>query len=217
MRYYYPTATLVTGPDIIFFWVARMIMAGYEYAGDKPFDSVYFTGIVRDSLGRKMSKSLGNSPDPLDLISQYGADGVRLGLMMSAQAGNDIIYDDKLVESGRNFCNKIWNSFRLLQGWTVDNEIAQPEVCRLAAQWLESALARLLAEVDDSFAKFRINDAVMATYRFFRDDFSSNYLELIKPAYGQAIDGHTYRQANDFLDRLLRVCLLYTSDAADEQ
>ena len=205
MRYYYPTATLVTGPDIIFFWVARMIMAGYEYAGDKPFDSVYFTGIVRDSLGRKMSKSLGNSPDPLDLISQYGADGVRLGLMMSAQAGNDIIYDDKLVESGRNFCNKIWNSFRLLQGWTVDNEIAQPEVCRLAAQWLESALARLLAEVDDSFAKFRINDAVMATYRFFRDDFSSNYLELIKPAYGQAIDGHTYRQANDFLDRLLRV------------
>ena len=205
IKYYYPTSDLVTGPDIIFFWVARMIMAGYEYAGDKPFDSVYFTGIVRDSLGRKMSKSLGNSPDPLDLISQYGADGVRLGLMMSAQAGNDIIYDDKLVESGRNFCNKIWNSFRLLQGWTVDNEIAQPEVCRLAAQWLESALARLLAEVDDSFAKFRINDAVMATYRFFRDDFSSNYLELIKPAYGQAIDGHTYRQANDFLDRLLRV------------
>ena len=205
IEYYYPTATLVTGPDIIFFWVARMIMAGYEYVGKQPFNNVYFTGIVRDALGRKMSKSLGNSPDPLDLIAKYGADGVRLGLMMSAQAGNDIMYDDKLVENGRNFCNKIWNSFRLLRGWNVDNSLEQPQVCALAARWLESALNKTLAEIEDSFGKFRINDAVMAAYRFFRDDFSASYLEMIKPAYGEPIDSRTYAQAGDFLDRLLRV------------
>ncbi len=205
IEYYYPTATLVTAPDIIFFWVARMIMAGYEYIGKQPFNNVYFTGIVRDSLGRKMSKSLGNSPDPLELIARYGADGVRLGLMMSAQAGNDIIYDDKLVENGRNFCNKIWNSFRLLRGWNVDDKLAQPEVCALAARWLESALSRTLAEIEDSFGKFRINDAVTAAYRFFRDDFSASYLEMIKPAYGEPVDAKTYAQAGDFLDRLLRV------------
>lgn len=180
-------------------------MAGYEYIGKQPFNNVYFTGIVRDSLGRKMSKSLGNSPDPLELIARYGADGVRLGLMMSAQAGNDIIYDDKLVENGRNFCNKIWNSFRLLRGWNVDDKLAQPEVCALAARWLESALSRTLAEIEDSFGKFRINDAVTAAYRFFRDDFSASYLEMIKPAYGEPVDAKTYAQAGDFLDRLLRV------------
>ena len=205
INYYYPTATLVTGPDIIFFWVARMIMAGYEYVGKQPFDNVYFTGIVRDSLGRKMSKSLGNSPDPLDLIAQYGADGVRLGLMMSAQAGNDIIYDDKLVENGRNFCNKIWNSFRLLKGWQVDDSAAQPAIAATAARWFESAMAKAIAEIDDSFGKFRINDAVMAVYRLFRDDFSAWYLEMIKPAYGSAIDGCSYRQAVAFLDALLRL------------
>ncbi len=205
ISYYYPTATLVTAPDIIFFWVARMIMAGYEYIGKQPFDNVYFTGIVRDSLGRKMSKSLGNSPDPLDLIARYGADGVRLGLMMSAQAGNDIIYDDKLVENGRNFCNKIWNSFRLLRGWNVDDKLSQPEVNALAARWLDSALSKALKEIEDSFSKFRINDAVVTAYRFFRDDFSASYLEMIKPAYGEPVDKLTYAQAGQFLDNLLRV------------
>lgn len=205
MEYYYPTATLVTGPDIIFFWVARMIMAGYEYAGRQPFNNVYFTGIVRDALGRKMSKSLGNSPDPLDLIDKYGADGVRLGLMMSAQAGNDIMYDDKLVENGRNFCNKIWNSFRLIQGWQVDEAAAQPSECALAAQWMESAMSRALETINDAYSKFRINDAVTTAYRFFWDDFSASYLEMIKPPYGQPVDGRTFRQACDFLDRLLRV------------
>ncbi len=205
MDYYYPTATLVTGPDIIFFWVARMIMAGYEYAGRQPFNNVYFTGIVRDALGRKMSKSLGNSPDPLDLIAKYGADGVRLGLMMSAQAGNDIMYDDKLVENGRNFCNKIWNCFRLIQGWEVDDKAEQPEVCALAGKWLESALNGVLADIDDAYSKFRINDAVTAAYRFFWDDFSASYLEMIKPPYGQPVDGRTFREACGFLDSLLRV------------
>lgn len=205
IEYYYPTATLVTAPDIIFFWVARMIMAGYEYIGKNPFGNVYFTGIVRDNLGRKMSKSLGNSPDPLELIAKYGADGVRLGLMMSAQAGNDIIYDDKLVENGRNFCNKIWNSFRLIRGWQCDNDAQQPQVCVIAAKWLDSSLSKALAEIDDAYSKFRINDAVMTAYRFFRDDFSASYLEMVKPPYGQPVDGTTYRQATDFLDRLLRV------------
>ena len=205
INYYYPTATLVTGPDIIFFWVARMIMAGYEYVGKQPFDNVYFTGIVRDSLGRKMSKSLGNSPDPLDLIAKYGADGVRLGLMMSAQAGNDIIYDDKLVENGRNFCNKIWNSFRLLKGWNVDDNAPQPQIAAIAERWFASAMDKAIAEIDDSFTKFRINDAVMTVYRLFRDDFSAWYLEMIKPAYGEPIDGLSYRQAVNFLDSLLRL------------
>ena len=205
IEYYYPTATLVTGPDIIFFWVARMIMAGYEYTGKKPFSNVYFTGIVRDALGRKMSKSLGNSPDPLDLIAKYGADGVRLGLMMSAQAGNDIMYDDKLVENGRNFCNKIWNVFRLLQGLTVNNDIEQPAVAETANRWFRSVLDKTLAEINDAFSKFRINDAVMAAYRLVRDDFSSWYLEMIKPAYGSPIDGKSYREATEYLDALLRV------------
>ena len=205
IKYYYPTATLVTGPDIIFFWVARMIMAGYEYIGKQPFNNVYFTGIVRDSIGRKMSKSLGNSPDPLDLIATYGADGVRMGLMLAAPAGNDIMYDDKLVEQGRNFCNKIWNSFRLIKGWQVDDAAARPAVCALAGRWFESMLNKTVAEVSDLFGKFRISEALMAVYRLFRDDFSSTYLEMIKPAYGSPIDGHTYRQATGFLDSLLRM------------
>ena len=203
INYYYPTATLVTGPDIIFFWVARMIMAGYEYVGKEPFRNVYFTGIVRDSLGRKMSKMLDNSPDPLDLIRDYGADGVRMGLMLAAPAGNDIMYDDKLVEQGRNFCNKIWNSFRLLKGWQVDNEAAQPDINALAARWFRAELNRTIAEMDNLFSKFRISEALMAIYRLFRDDFSSLYLEMIKPAYGSPVDGKTYAEATAFLGDLL--------------
>ncbi len=205
ISYYYPTATLVTGPDIIFFWVARMIMAGYEYVGKQPFDNVYFTGIVRDKLGRKMSKMLGNSPDPLDLIKEYGADGVRMGLMLAAPAGNDIMYDDKLVEQGRNFCNKIWNAFRLVSGWNVDNSLEQPEINATAARWFESRLNAALADVDEQFTKFRLNEALMTIYRLFRDDFSSWYLEMVKPAYGQPVDGKTLGQALGYFDSLLRM------------
>ncbi len=205
INYYYPTATLVTGPDIIFFWVARMIMAGYEYVGKQPFDNVYFTGIVRDSIGRKMSKSLGNSPDPLDLIAQYGADGVRMGLMLAAPAGNDIMYDDKLCEQGRNFCNKIWNAFRLVKGWDVDSAIAQPEVAATAVKWFKSRLDATLAEINDLFGKFRLNEALMAVYRLFWDEFSSWYLEMVKPAYQQPIDASTYKATIEFFDALLRM------------
>ena len=181
-----------------------MIMAGYEYAGDKPFGNVYFTGIVRDSLGRKMSKKLGNSPDPLDLIRDYGADGVRMGLMLAAPAGNDIMYDDKLVEQGRNFCNKIWNAFRLVKGWEVA-ETEQPELNALAAKWFESRLNEGICEIDDLFSKFRISEALMTVYRLFRDDFSAWYLETIKPAYGSPIDATTYSEVENFFDRLLRL------------
>ena len=205
INYYYPTATLVTGPDIIFFWVARMIMAGYEYVGKQPFNNVYFTGIVRDSLGRKMSKMLGNSPDPLELIAQYGADGVRMGLMLAAPAGNDIMYDDKLVEQGRNFCNKIWNAFRLYRGWTVDAKLEQPAVNAIATRWFRSRLNQTLAEITDLFDKFRLSEALMAVYRLFRDDFSSWYLEMVKPAYGQPIDAKTYGEVEAFFDDLLRM------------
>ncbi len=205
INYYYPTATLVTGPDIIFFWVARMIMAGYEYVGKQPFNNVYFTGIVRDSLGRKMSKMLGNSPDPLELIAKYGADGVRMGLMLAAPAGNDIMYDDKLVEQGRNFCNKIWNAYRLYKGWEIDGDIAEPDVNIAAGQWFESRLNATLAEVADLFGKFRLNEALMAVYKLFRDDFSSWYLEMVKPAYGSPVDSMTYRKVETFFDSLLRM------------
>ena len=205
INYYYPTATLVTGPDIIFFWVARMIMAGYEYVGKQPFNNVYFTGIVRDSIGRKMSKSLGNSPDPLDLIRDFGADGVRMGLMLAAPAGNDIMYDDKLVEQGRNFCNKIWNSFRLIEGWNVDSTIEQPQLSDLAFRWFSSKLSKTIEEVEDLFGKYRISEALMAVYRLFRDDYSSLYLEMIKPAYGSPINSKTIAQAREFLDSLLRL------------
>ena len=205
INYYYPTATLVTGPDIIFFWVVRMIMAGYEYVGKQPFNNVYFTGIVRDSIGRKMSKSLGNSPDPLDLIDQYGADGVRMGLMLAAPAGNDIMYDDKLCEQGRNFCNKIWNAFRLVKGWEVNGEIAQPEVAATAVKWFKSRLNATLTEVNDLFGKFRISEALMAVYRLFWDEFSSWYLEMVKPGYQQPIDAKTYAATIEFFDALLRM------------
>ncbi len=205
IRYYYPTATLVTGPDIIFFWVARMIMAGYEYAGDKPFDNVYFTGIVRDSIGRKMSKMLGNSPDALELIANYGADGVRMGLMLAAPAGSDIMYDDKLVEQGRNFCNKIWNAFRLVKGWQVDDNLPTPENSREAVAWFDAKLNQALAEMEDLFGKFRLNEALMVVYRLFWDEFSSWYLEMIKPAYQQPIDKVTYEATLGFFDSLLRL------------
>ena len=205
IKYYYPTATLVTGPDIIFFWVARMIMAGYEYVGERPFDNVYFTGIVRDKIGRKMSKMLGNSPDPLELISQFGADGVRMGMLMSAPAGNDIMFDEKLCENGRNFCNKIWNAFRLLQGWTVSEEIRQPDVSRQAIEWFKARLNATVAEIEDLFSKFRLSEALMAVYRLFWDEFSSWYLEMVKPAYGQPIDKDTMSATMDFFDSLLRL------------
>ncbi|MBD5186040.1 MAG: valine--tRNA ligase [Bacteroidales bacterium] len=205
INYYYPTATLVTGPDIIFFWVARMIMAGYEYVGKEPFENVYFTGIVRDSIGRKMSKSLGNSPDPLDLIATYGADGVRMGLMLAAPAGNDIMYDDKLCEQGRNFCNKIWNAFRLVKGWEVDDNLAQPESARQAVEWFGARLSATAAEVNDLFAKFRISEALMAVYRLFWDEFSSWYLESVKPAYQKPVDRATMKATMDYFDALLRM------------
>ena len=205
MRYYYPTATLVTGPDIIFFWVARMIMAGYEYAGKQPFDNVYFTGIVRDEIGRKMSKQLGNSPDPLDLIATYGADGVRVGIMLCAPAGNDILFDKKLCETGRNFCNKIWNAFRLVKGWEVDEKAAQPEAASRAIAWMDSKLSEAAAEVESLMGKFRISEALRELYRLFWDEFSSWYLELVKPAYGSPIDGATMRATLGFFDSLLRL------------
>lgn len=205
LKYYYPTATLVTAPDIIFFWVARMIMAGYEYLGEKPFSNVYFTGIVRDKLGRKMSKSLGNSPDPIDLMDRYGADGVRMGLMLAAPAGNDILYDDALCEQGRNFNNKIWNAFRLVKGWNTDNSIPQPDYAATACRWFESELNRTLAEVADLMSKFRISEALMAVYKLFWDEFSSWYLEMVKPAYGSPIDTTTYAATLGFFDSMLRL------------
>ena len=204
ISYYYPTTTLVTGPDIIFFWVARMIIAGYEFVGDKPFNNVYFTGIVRDNIGRKMSKQFGNSPDPLDLIAKYGADGVRMGLMLAAPAGNDVFYDDKLVEQGRNFCNKIWNAFRLVKGWSVA-DIAQPDSARIAVDWFKSQLDTTLAEVSDLFGKFRLSEALMAIYRLFWDEFSSWYLEMVKPAYGEPMDKATYEATLGYFDTLLRL------------
>ena len=203
IKYYYPTADLVTGPDIIFFWVARMIMAGYEYRGDMPFRNVYFTGIVRDKLGRKMSKSLGNSPDPLALIDQYGADGVRMGLLLSAPAGNDILFDHALCEQGRNFNNKIWNAFRLVKVWQAA-DVPQPEAARLAVAWFDAQLSKTLAEVDDLFGKYRLSEALMQLYRLFWDEFSAWYLEMVKPAYGQPVDQTTYRATLGFFDALLR-------------
>ena len=205
INYYYPTSDLVTGPDIIFFWVARMIMAGYEYRGKMPFKNVYFTGIVRDKLGRKMSKSLGNSPDPLQLIEQYGADGVRMGLMMAAPAGNDIPFDDALCEQGRNFNNKIWNASRLIKGWTVDSTIEQPEAAATAVKWFKMQLDKTIAEMDDLFGKYRLSEAMMAVYKLFWDEFSSWYLEMVKPGYQQPVDKSTYLSTLGFFDALLRL------------
>ena len=204
IRYYYPTSDLVTGPDIIFFWVARMIIAGYEFKGEMPFKNVYFTGIVRDSLGRKMSKSLGNSPDPLDLIANYGADGVRMGLMLAAPAGNDILFDDKLCETGRNFCNKVWNAFRLVKGWE-SADVEQPMAAKAATKWFEVRLGATAAEVADLMGKFRLSEALMAIYRLFWDEFSAWYLEMVKPAFGQPVDKTTYEATLGFFDALLRL------------
>ena len=203
MRYYYPTADLVTGPDIIFFWVARMIMAGYEYEGDKPFRSVYFTGIVRDKLGRKMSKSLGNSPDPLALIDQYGADGVRMGIMLAAPAGNDILFDESLCEQGRNFNNKIWNALRLVKSWEVSDAAEQPDAARIAIDWMEAKFCATIVELEDDFSRYRISEALMTAYKLFRDEFSAWYLEAVKPAYGQPIDAKTYRSTISLFEKLM--------------
>ena len=203
--YYYPTSDLVTGPDIIFFWVARMIMAGYEYEGKMPFKNVYFTGIVRDKLGRKMSKSLGNSPDPLELIEKFGADGVRMGMMLAAPAGNDILFDDALCEQGRNFCNKIWNAYRLVSGWTIDDSQPVPEAARLASFWFESKQNEVAAEVADLFSKYRLSEALMAVYKLFWDEFSSWYLEIIKPAYGQGINSSIHAATIGYFDNLLHL------------
>lgn len=205
INYYYPTTDLVTAPDIIFFWVARMIMAGYEYEHKLPFRNVYFTGIVRDKIGRKMSKSLGNSPDALELIKTYGADGVRMGLMLAAPAGNDILYDDALCEQGRNFNNKIWNAFRLVKGWNVDETLPQPQTAAIAVEWFDAQLNRTLEEVKDLFGKYRLSEALMAVYKLFWDEFSSWYLEMVKPAYQQPIDQKTYDATLRYFDALLRM------------
>ena len=209
LQYYYPTSDLVTGPDIIFFWVARMIMAGYEYVGKMPFKHVYFTGIVRDKLGRKMSKSLGNSPDPIELIEKFGADGVRMGMMLSAPAGNDILFDEALCEQGRNFNNKIWNAFRLVKGWQISNDIEQTGAELLAMQWFDAKLKATAAELDDLFSKYRISEALMVVYKLFWDEFSGWYLEMVKPAYidgkQQPINNKTYEATLDFFDKLLKL------------
>ena len=203
-KYYYPTNDLVTGPDILFFWVARMIIAGFEYAGEKPFTNVYLTGLVRDKQRRKMSKSLGNSPEPLELIEKFGADGVRVGLLLSASAGNDIMFDEELCNQGKAFSNKIWNAFKLIKGWEVAN-IAQPESSKVAIEWYETKLQRTLTEIEDSFDKYRISDALMAIYKLVWDDFCSWFLEMIKPAYQQPIDKATFEKAIEMLENNLKL------------
>ncbi|MFR9668409.1 MAG: valine--tRNA ligase [Rikenellaceae bacterium] len=205
ISYYYPTNDLVTGPDIIFFWVARMIMAGYEYRGEMPFKNVYFTGIVRDKIGRKMSKQLGNSPDPIDLIAEYGADGVRMAMMLCSGAGNDLMFDNALCEQGRNFANKIWNAYRLVNMWEVDEKLEQSENNRLSIEWFENRLNFILSEIEADFESFRLSEALMATYKLFWDDFSGWYLEMIKPAYQQPIDAATLQATKGFFDKLMRM------------
>ncbi len=205
LSYYYPTEVLVTAPDILFFWVARMIMAGYEWMGEMPFRNIYLHGLVRDKLGRKMSKSLGNSPDPISLMDQYGADGVRMGMLLSAPTGNDILFDEALCEQGRNFNNKIWNSFRLIQGQKIDETIPQPESSAAACRWFESLLNKTTAELDDLFEKYRLSEALMLVYKLFRDEFSSWYLEIIKPGFQQPMDAKTYTTTLEFFDHLFRL------------
>ena len=205
IKYYYPTTDLVTAPDIIFFWVARMIMAGEEYRKAIPFHNVYFTGLVRDKLGRKMSKSLGNSPDPIALMEQYSADGVRMGMLLTAPAGNDLPFDTAICEQGRNFCNKIWNALRLVKGWTVDAALETPAHSRIAAEWLEHRFNQVLAEVDDDFTKYRLSEALMAVYKLIWDDFCSTYLEIVKPAYGQPMDKQTYSATLRMMSRLMQL------------
>jgi valyl-tRNA synthetase len=205
MRYYYPTDDLVTAPEILFFWVARMIIAGYEYRNDKPFKNVYLTGIVRDSKRRKMSKSLGNSPDPITLINKYSADGVRVGMLLCSPAGNDLLFDESLPEQGRNFANKIWNAFRLIKTWEVAPEIPKPKHTELVEQWFENKLNKAMVEINDQFAKYRLSDALMIVYRLFWDDFSSWYLETIKPEYKKPVDQNTYNRAHELLEKLLKL------------
>jgi len=205
INYYYPTNDLVTAPEIIFFWVARMIMAGYEYRGEACFHNVYFTGIVRDKLGRKMSKSLGNSPDPIELMEKYGADGVRMGMLLTSPAGNDLPFDESLCEQGRNFNSKIWNAFRLVKGWEVNDSIEQPESAKTAIEWFKNILAKTIAEMDDLFGKYKLSEALMTVYKLFWDEFSSWYLEMVKPAYQQPIDRKTYEATLGYFDLLLRL------------
>ena len=215
INYYYPTNDLVTAPEIMFFWVARMAIAGYEYMGQQPFKNVYYTGIVRDKLGRKMSKSLGNSPDPIDLINQYGADGVRVGVLISSPAGNDLPFDSSQCEQGRNFTNKIWNAYRLVSSWEV-REIEQPLSSKVAIEWFENRFAQVLKEINDNFDKFRISDALMSTYKLVWDDFCSWYLEMIKPGYQQPIDSATLEQTLDFFERILKIMHPFTPFVAEE-
>ncbi len=205
VKYYYPTADLVTGPDILFFWVARMIVAGYEYTGDKPFSNVYLTGIVRDKQRRKMSKSLGNSPDPLDLIAQFGADSVRVAMLLCSPAGGDLLFDESLCEQGRNFGNKIWNAFRLVQGWNEDSTVEQPESSRLAVEWFDSLLSKTISELNDDFTSYRLSESLMRIYKMFWDEFSGWYLEMVKPAYGSPIDSTTKAATIGFFDKLLKL------------
>jgi valyl-tRNA synthetase len=204
-RYYYPTNDLITAPDILFFWVARMIMAGYEYRGNKPFSNVYLTGMVRDKHGRKMSKSLGNSPEPLDLIDKYGADGVRVGMLLCSPAGGDLLFDEALTEQGRNFANKIWNAFRLVKGWTTDQEAPQPGYCVSAIGWFDARLREAVVNLDKLYGRYRLSEALMMLYKLFWDDFSAWYLEIIKPPYGKSLDHNTYRSTISFFDSLLRL------------
>ncbi len=205
IKYYYPTSVLVTGPDIIFFWVARMIMAGMEYMGDVPFRSVYFTGIVRDEIGRKMSKSLGNSPDPIELIEKYGADGVRMGMLLAAPAGNDILFKEDLCQQGAAFCNKMWNAFRLVKGWQVSDTLAQPEANRKAIAWMQAQLRTGVAEINDLYGKYRLNEALMTAFKLFTDEFSGWYLEMIKPAYQQPVDRATLTATLEIFETLMQV------------
>ncbi len=216
VNYYYPTSDLVTGPDIIFFWVARMIMAGYQFRGEMPFKNVYFTGIVRDKIGRKMSKQLGNSPDPLDLIAEYGADGVRMAMMLCSGAGSDLMFDNALCEQGRNFANKIWNAYRLVNMWEVDPELEQSENNRLSVEWFESRLNFVLAEIEADFDSFRLSEALMATYKLFWDDFSGWYLEMIKPAYQKPLDAATLAATKGFFDKLMRLLHPYMPFVTEE-
>ena len=205
IKYYYPTNDLITAPEILFFWVARMIIAGYEYRGEKPFDNVYLTGLVRDQQKRKMSKSLGNSPEPLDLIEKYGADGVRVGMLLCSPAGNDLLYEDSLPEQGRNFANKIWNAFRLVKSWEVDDKIEQPDSSKVAVKWMNEVMKKSINEIDLNFRKFRISEALMITYKLFWDEFSGWYLEIIKPEYQKPIDRITFDATVSVFDKLLKV------------
>jgi valyl-tRNA synthetase len=215
-KYYYPTNDLVTGPDILFFWVARMVIAGYEYTGQRPFNNVYFTGLVRDKQRRKMSKSLGNSPDALGLIKEYGADGVRVGLLLSSAAGNDLMFEEELCQQGKGFVNKIWNAFRLIKGWEIDETITQPAACAQGLEWYQSRFNQAVAEIDDHFSKYRISDALMAIYKLVWNDFCGWLLEIVKPAYQQPIDRATYDAIISTLEDNLRILHPFIPFASEE-